>query len=1072
MTTALYRRYRPEAFADVIGQTHVTEPLMAALRADRVTHAYLFSGPRGCGKTTSARILARCLNCAQGPTDTPCGQCDSCRELARDGAGSLDVVEIDAASHNGVDDARELRERAAFAPVRDRYKIFILDEAHMVTPQGFNALLKLVEEPPEHVKFIFATTEPEKVIGTIRSRTHHYPFRLVPPDELTAFLEELAAREGVAIAPGVLPLVVRAGGGSVRDSLSVLDQLIAGAVDGGLDYQRAVALLGYTDEAMLDSMVTALAADDGAGVFRVVERVIGAGQEPRRFVEDLLQRLRDLLVVAVTGENARHALAGLPDDVFTRMVEQARSLGPAALSRAADLTNAALTSMTGATSPRLHVELLCARILLALGEVAGVTPAAGTASAVTRPAVTRPDPAQASRAPGERPGRPAATRPAPVAAPVQSAPQPELPSRSAADVLAAAAADWGEDDGPAGPPVPETAPGGPAPARTASRPPAAARRLEEAEARQTAAAPAPTGDRAPSAAPAHPAAAAAPRPEAGAPARPEAATAPARVAAPEARPTASALPAAAPGPEVSAPARPEAATAPARPQPSKASSSAAHAEMVRDRWDEVLQALRRTSQVVWALVSANAHPGPIEADRFAVHIPTAGLVSTFEARNMGGAVAAALRETLGLELTVVAVQAGPPSQARPAQSAPRGQREGEVKGDPKAPAAEAAPIAPPEQDPDFGPEPDFGYDLPPGRGDNFPQPQVAVRPAPGPRAEAPADSAATAATAAHAADNARPASSPQSVPSSALSGNQGSQPPALSGSQGSQPPALSGSQESLPPTPPARRESQPPTPPARRESQPPAAPTSARGAAVWDDVEWPEVAAIPCEPQWESPAVDQELAAPASAGEASTAPSSVAGEARPTSPPAAPTAPAPRPAAPTAPAPRPAAPAVAAQHPAAPPAAPAAPPQSSTPGAPLQPTTPPLAAPAAEPGAPAAPAHPTPAPEPPPVVDAPPRPAHATVHDIRSGRQLRHLSAPDYEPLPPEPEDPYGPEDPYAPVGPASAGRAANLTFQDGEDEISYDDPGADTTTEAGVHVLLRVLGGRVLEERTGADAQ
>src|SRR5687768_16264946 len=295
VTPALYRRYRPDSFADVIGQEHVTEPLMTALRKNRVNHAYLFSGPRGCGKTTSARILARCLNCAEGPTDTPCGTCASCVELSRDGGGSLDVVEIDAASHNGVDDARDLRERAAFAPARDRYKIFILDEAHMVTPQGFNALLKLVEEPPEHVKFVFATTEPEKVIGTIRSRTHHYPFRLVPPGTLTAYLADLCVQEDIPVDSAVLPLVVRAGGGSVRDSLSVLDQLLAGAAADGVTYPMATALLGFTDASLLDAVVDAFAAGDGAGVFELVDRVVEAGHDPRRFVTDLLDRIRDLI---------------------------------------------------------------------------------------------------------------------------------------------------------------------------------------------------------------------------------------------------------------------------------------------------------------------------------------------------------------------------------------------------------------------------------------------------------------------------------------------------------------------------------------------------------------------------------------------------------------------------------------------------------------------------------------------------------------------------------------------------------------------------------------------------------
>uniref|UniRef100_UPI003B3AAE1C DNA polymerase III subunit gamma and tau n=1 Tax=Pseudactinotalea sp. TaxID=1926260 RepID=UPI003B3AAE1C len=406
MSTALYRRYRPDSFADVIGQEHVTDPLMAALRGGRVTHAYLFSGPRGCGKTTSARIFARCLNCANGPTDTPCGTCDSCVELARGGPGSLDVVELDAASHGGVDDARELRERAAFAPARDRYKIFIIDEAHMVTTQGFNALLKLVEEPPEHVKFVFATTEPEKVIGTIRSRTHHYPFRLVPPEQLLDYLGTLADAEGVEIASGVLPLVVRAGGGSVRDSLSVLDQLIAGADDGGVTYERAVALLGFTHATLLDDAAEALAARDGASLFRVVDRVISSGHAPRRFVEDLLERLRDLIVVLAAGEQAESVLRTVPSDQLERMRTQAQHLGLANASRAADLANLALTEMVGATSPRLQLELLCGRLLLPAADdgVDGVNARlerleAGGHAAPGRPIATIPAPSHAAPPP-------------------------------------------------------------------------------------------------------------------------------------------------------------------------------------------------------------------------------------------------------------------------------------------------------------------------------------------------------------------------------------------------------------------------------------------------------------------------------------------------------------------------------------------------------------------------------------------------------------------------------------------------------------------------------------------------
>ncbi|EPD31202.1 DNA polymerase III subunit gamma and tau [Gleimia europaea] len=379
MTIALYRRYRPDTFDDVIGQDHVTEPLKAALRSNRITHAYLFSGPRGCGKTTSARILARCLNCAEGPTDTPCGKCESCVELASGGTGSLDVVEIDAASHNGVDDARELRERASFAPVRDRYKVFILDEAHMVTTQGFNALLKLVEEPPEHVKFIFATTEPERVIGTIRSRTHHYPFRLVPGDVLLPYLANLCESEGIEVGEGVLPLVIRAGGGSVRDSLSVLDQLMAGSIDSKIPYDLAVALLGYTDINLLDTAVEQLAKRDGAGLFATIEQMVESGHDPRRFVEDFLQRLRDLLIIAVAGEQAKDILGQLPADQRERMFAQAKQWGAPALSMAADLTDEALRSMVGATSPRLQLELMIGRILVELSG-ARVRPSSGEAA--------------------------------------------------------------------------------------------------------------------------------------------------------------------------------------------------------------------------------------------------------------------------------------------------------------------------------------------------------------------------------------------------------------------------------------------------------------------------------------------------------------------------------------------------------------------------------------------------------------------------------------------------------------------------------------------------------------------
>jgi DNA polymerase-3 subunit gamma/tau len=436
VSLALYRRYRPETFAEVIGQEHVTEPLQQAIRNDRVHHAYLFSGPRGCGKTTSARILARALNCEKGPTPDPCGVCRSCEELARGGSGSIDVVEIDAASHGGVDDARDLRERAFFAPAASRYKLYIVDEAHMVTPQGFNALLKVVEEPPPHLKFIFATTEPDKVIPTIRSRTHHYPFRLVPPSVLRDHLATMCEREGVPVEPAVLPLVVRAGAGSVRDSLSVLDQLIAGAGPDGVTYALAAALLGYTDAQLLDDVVDALAAGDGAAVFQVVDRVLEGGHDPRRFVQDLLERFRDLVVLNAVPEAGGKGLIDAPPDQIERMRAQAAQFGAAELSRAADIVNTGLTEMRGALAPRLQLELICSRVLLpGAGDddrsvlarlerlerrfsIQGdLAPAAPPASAAPAPEPSRPSPAKVQPATGEEPAASAAAEPPPPAEP-------------------------------------------------------------------------------------------------------------------------------------------------------------------------------------------------------------------------------------------------------------------------------------------------------------------------------------------------------------------------------------------------------------------------------------------------------------------------------------------------------------------------------------------------------------------------------------------------------------------------------------------------------------------------------
>jgi DNA polymerase-3 subunit gamma/tau len=369
MSLALYRKYRPSVFADVIGQEHVTVPLSNALESGRTHHAYLFSGPRGCGKTSSARIMARSLNCAKGPTPNPCGECQSCKDLVANGPGSLDVIELDAATHGLVDDARDLRDKAFFAPVQSKYKIYIIDEAHQLGPGAANALLKVVEEPPPHVIFIFATTEPEKLISTIRSRTHHYPFRLVPPGILGEHLEKICAQEGVKVAKGVIPLVVRASGGSVRDALSILGQLLAGAGAEGVSYEIAIQLLGFTDGALLDDAVEALAARDGATLFKTVDRVIESGHDPRRFASDFLERLRDLMIVdALAATSANSILRDIPEDQLERMVAQAKNLGAATLSRAADIAAEGLTQMRGATAPRLILELICGRMLLPMGD--------------------------------------------------------------------------------------------------------------------------------------------------------------------------------------------------------------------------------------------------------------------------------------------------------------------------------------------------------------------------------------------------------------------------------------------------------------------------------------------------------------------------------------------------------------------------------------------------------------------------------------------------------------------------------------------------------------------------------
>ncbi|WP_037862729.1 DNA polymerase III subunit gamma and tau [Streptomyces sp. NRRL S-340] len=675
---ALYRRYRPESFAEVIGQEHVTDPLQQALRNNRVNHAYLFSGPRGCGKTTSARILARCLNCEQGPTPTPCGTCDSCRDLARNGPGSIDVIEIDAASHGGVDDARDLREKAFFGPARSRYKIYIIDEAHMVTSAGFNALLKVVEEPPEHLKFIFATTEPEKVIGTIRSRTHHYPFRLVPPGTLRDYLGEVCRKEDIPVEEGVLPLVVRAGAGSVRDSMSVMDQLLAGAGEAGVTYAMATSLLGYTDGSLLDSVVEAFSSGDGSGAFEVVDRVIEGGNDPRRFVADLLERLRDLVILAAVPDAAEKGLIDAPADVIERMQAQARSFGAAELSRAADLVNEGLTEMRGATSPRLQLELICARVLLpaaygdersvmarldriergvsfgtgagapAMGYVPGpeahggaglaggapVPPGAGAAAA--RAAVRAPGGQGVPGVPGAQgaPGTPvgpeaAAVAPGGPAAPV-GAGAAEPGSRSAAPV----------PSGPAAPPAGDRGQEAPAPGAT----PAAAPR------------------------PAAPAATPAAAPGQGAPgAWPAAAPAGAGGRRPGGWPTAaspgSGQPAAGPGPAAGpsgvqagaggtagAPAAPAPAAAPAA-----APAPAGGGLDPRQLWPNILEAVKNRRRFTWILLSQNAQVTGFDGTTLQVGFVNAGARDNFASSGSEDVLRQALAEQFNVQWKIEAV---------------------------------------------------------------------------------------------------------------------------------------------------------------------------------------------------------------------------------------------------------------------------------------------------------------------------------------------------------------------------------------------------------------------------------
>ncbi|MFJ9076834.1 DNA polymerase III subunit gamma and tau [Streptomyces sp. NPDC102278] len=727
---ALYRRYRPESFAEVIGQEHVTSPLMQALRNNRVNHAYLFSGPRGCGKTTSARILARCLNCEQGPTPTPCGECQSCTDLARNGPGSIDVIEIDAASHGGVDDARDLREKAFFGPASSRYKIYIIDEAHMVTSAGFNALLKVVEEPPEHLKFIFATTEPEKVIGTIRSRTHHYPFRLVPPGTLRDYLGEVCGREGATVEDGVLPLVVRAGAGSVRDSMSVMDQLLAGAAEQGVTYAMATSLLGYTDGSLLDSVVDAFAAGDGAAAFEVVDRVVEGGNDPRRFVADLLERLRDLVILAAVPDAGEKGLIDAPADVVERMTAQASVFGAAELSRAADLVNTGLTEMRGATSPRLQLELICARVLLPAAfddersfqarldrlERGGFAAAgaAGAVAPVAMPAMGYvPGPeahgmAPAGPAGGMAAARAAARAPEPESAPAAPAPPTHTPAAAAHT--------------PAAPTPAETPAPAPAPAPAPGAWPGAAQ----------------PGSGAPAPAEGRPGA----WPGAASPTTP----APAPVA--QATPAAGAWPSAtAPGSGASAPAPAPAAAAPSGgPAPAIPSPGmAAGAGQVQAMWPGVLEAVKNRRRFTWILLSQNAQVTGFDGTTLQLGFPNVGARDNFASSGSEDVLKAVLAEQFQVNWKIEAVIGGgtpvpavgsysapaapaysppPPQQQAPAppsqqssQSAPYQQPPQQSASSPRPPERQAPPPVAPEDDVPEEDDPDLvdsaltGHDL-------------------------------------------------------------------------------------------------------------------------------------------------------------------------------------------------------------------------------------------------------------------------------------------------------------------------------------------------------------------------
>ncbi len=654
---ALYRRYRPESFAEVIGQDHVTEPLRAALANNRVNHAYLFSGPRGCGKTTSARILARALNCEQAPVADPCGECDSCRDLARGGPGSIDVIEIDAASHGGVDDARDLREKAFFAPVRSRYKVYIIDEAHMVTTQGFNALLKLVEEPPPHLRFIFATTEPDKVLPTIRSRTHHYPFRLIPPRLLSSYLSQLCEQEGVPIEPAALPLVVRAGAGSARDTLSVLDQLLGGSGPAGVTHQLATALLGYTPDALLDEVVDAFAAADGSAVFGVVDKVVETGQDPRRFTEDLLRRLRDLVIVAAVPDAPATGLIDVSEDQGERLVAQAARFGSAELTRAADLVAAGLTEMRGATAPRLLLELICARVLLPaadhsteglmarLDRLERRVAISGTPSAAASP-VRAGAPVQ------DRPHREASRVEPPLEPEPVAAPDAVVPRISSEVVV---------------PPVEESA----VPGTERERAPAPPHRPEP---------PAPPAE---------------PQPPSVAPAADAPPAPPVEASEPEPAPPAPAPPAPAPAP---APAR--------EPAPAAAAGPAAGLSLVdvRRLWPDIVEATKLRRRVTWIHLTQHAQVVGVDAKTLTLGFSNSGARESFENGGSGEIVRQAAIDVVGSDWRIeTIVDPGAQAEGTPQVTRPASPAEPQ-RSEPPEPPAREEPAGPPSWADEPGPE--------------------------------------------------------------------------------------------------------------------------------------------------------------------------------------------------------------------------------------------------------------------------------------------------------------------------------------------------------------------------------